>query len=169
MTGVFSENITCNITMTIPNLNAYNVTISQNSSFNPPINLIFTSNIKQVSFKFDEPGYYEVKVIENNFGTFSSKMINVTDFIIRKRITLDNQALTLLWCDPGLVNLIYAAYGNKDYKCLTQDGTQIAKNLCYLKKNCRLTASIGIFGNSPCSSGIINYLYIEYNCSSNRI
>ena len=82
--------------MTIPNLNAYNVTISQNSSFNPPINLIFTSNIKQVSFKFDEPGYYEVKVIENNFGTFSSKMINVTDFIIRKRITLDNQALTLL-------------------------------------------------------------------------
>ena len=154
--------------MTIPNINSYNLTISQNSSFNAPTNMSLTSNFTQLNFEFDQPGFYEVKVTEGLYGSFSSKMINVSDFIIRKRLTIKTGDSVFLSCDPGLVNLIYAAYGNKDYKCLTQGSTTIARNFCYLKKNCTIAATVGVFGNSPCSAGIENFLYIHYNCSGNQ-
>lgn len=153
--------------MTIPSISTYNLTISQNSSFNAPINRIISTNFTQVIFQFDEPGFYEVKVVESLLGSSSSKMINVSDYMIRKRLTIKPGDSVFLSCDPGLVNIIYAAYGNKDYKCLTQGGTTIARSFCYLKKNCTIAASVNVFGNSICSSGIENFLYIHYNCSGN--
>ncbi len=147
----------------------HNLIITQNSSLNGITKMSLNNNFTQLLFEFDEPGIYEVKVTEELFGSSSSKMINVSDYMIRKRLIIKPPDSINLSCDPGLVNIIYAAYGNKDYNCLTQNSTTIARNFCYLKKNCTVSASVGVFGNSPCGTGTQNFLYMHYNCSGIHI
>lgn len=165
--GYFNEDFTCNLTMSMPYVpDFYIVTLSSNSSFYAPVQLNFTDKKIEINLNFSEPGFYEVKVTENHIGTSSAKFINVTDFMVRKRLKVNNLDTTELDCKPGLVNLIYAAYGNKDHKCLTTDGTRIAWNFCHMKKNCNLTATEEVFGTNPCGANIDVFLYVQYNCSS---
>ncbi len=69
-------------------------------------------------------------------------------------------------CEPRLIYIITAFYGNKQFNCSSSNASDIIKNKCYLKNNCNISVSDKIFGNTCLNNTVPKYLYIEYNCLS---